>query len=183
MEMKKYKSNYMFTIMFQICNMFLITFPGAFLMWLIFNSNEKEGVLYIFPTYGLLILFFIVLGNVIHFIVSIFTQYKVFIDETKIELKGKKILTKSINIEDVKYITIDQGTISKTGSGSPFSINLFTDNYSESLQLENPSFFMMVNIIKNCKNAKVKFNNWKWYIVSCILFTLFAIILCVVGTN
>ena len=41
MKMKKYKSNYMFTIMFQICNMFLITFPGVFLMWLILNPNEK----------------------------------------------------------------------------------------------------------------------------------------------
>ena len=183
MEMKKYKSNYMFTIMFQICNMFLITFPGAFLMWLIFNSNEKEGVLYIFPTYGLLILFFIVLGNVIHFIVSIFTQYKVFIDETKIEIKGKKILTKSINIEDVKYITIDQGTITKYGGGTPFSVTLFNIDYSNSLQIDNPSFLMTVNIIRSCKNAKVKFNNWKWYIVSCILFTLFAIVLCIVGTN
>ena len=61
--MKKYKSNHMVTIMFQLCNMFLITFPGVFIMWLLFNQDDQQGVLYIFPTYGLLILFFIVLGN------------------------------------------------------------------------------------------------------------------------
>ena len=66
--MKKYKSNYLVTIMFQLCNMFLITFPGVFIMWLLFNPDDQQGVLYIFPTYGLLILYFIVFGHLIHFV-------------------------------------------------------------------------------------------------------------------
>lgn len=181
--MKKFKSNYMVTIMFQLCNIFLITFPGVFLMWLLLNPDDQQGVLYIFPTYGILILFFIVFGNVIHFITTIFTKYKVFIYENKIEIKGKKILTKSMNLSDIKHITIDQGTITKYGGGTAFSINMFNDNCSESLQINNPSFFMIIYLIKKCKNAKVKFNNYKWYIVSCILFTVFAIILCIVGKN
>ena len=44
--MKKYKSNHMVTIMFQLCNMFLITFPGVFIMWLLFNQDDQQGVLY-----------------------------------------------------------------------------------------------------------------------------------------
>lgn len=181
--MRKYRSNYLVTIMFQLCNMFLITFPGVFLMWILLNPDDTEGVLYIFPTYGILVLFFIVFGNVIHFITTIFTKHKVFIYDNKIEIKGKKILTKSINIGDVRHIIIDQGTISKTGSVTAFSINLFNNDYSESLQINNPSFFMIVDLIRNCKNARVKFNNFKWYIISCILFTLFAFILCVYGCS
>lgn len=181
--MKKYKSNYMVTIMFQICNMILITFPGTFLMWLILNTNEKEGVLYIFPTYGAIILICIIFGNIVHFIISIFTKHKVFIEDTKIKIKGKKILTKSMDIDDVKNIIIDQGTITKYGGGTPFSVTLFNTDYSNSLQIDNPSFLMTVNIIRSCKNAKVKFNNYKWYIISCSLFTLFAIILCIIGSN
>lgn len=181
--MKKYKANYMVTIMFRICNMILITFPGAFLMWLILNPNEKEGVLYIFPTYGVILFFCIIFGNIIHFIVSLFTKHKVFIDKTKVELKGKKLLTKAINIEEVKYILIDQGTITKYGGGSAFSVTLFNIDYTKLLQIDNPSFFMILCLIKNCKNAKVKFNNYKWYIIFCILFTIFSVILCFVSAN
>lgn len=181
--MKKYKSNHMVTIMFQLCNMFLITFPGVFIMWLLLNPDDQQGVLYIFPTYGLLILFFIVFGNLIHFITALFTKHKVFIYDNKVEIKGKKIITNSMNLDDIKHIIIDQGTITKYGGGTAFSINLFNDNYSDSLQINNPSFFMILCLIKNCKNAKVKFNNYKWYIVSCILFTVFAIAICIIGKN
>lgn len=178
--MKKYKSNYMVTIMFQLCNMFLITFPGVFIMWLLINPDDQLGVLYIFPTYGLLILFFIVFGNLIHFITALFTKHKVFIYDNKVEIKGKKIITKSMNLDDIKHIIIDQGTITKHGGGTAFSVNLINDNYSDSLQINNPSIFMILYLIKNCKNAKVKFNNYKWYIISCILFTVFAIVLCII---
>ena len=88
-----------------------------------------------------------------------------------------------MNLDDIKYITIDQGTITRYGGGTAFSINLFNGNYSDSLHINNPSFLMMLYLIKNCKNAKVKFNNHKWYIVSCILFTVFAIVLCIIGNN
>lgn len=66
--MKKYKPNFMVTIMFQICNMFIAMFPGIAVMWMMLNPNDIKGVLYIFPTYLVLILFFIIFGNIIHFI-------------------------------------------------------------------------------------------------------------------
>ena len=56
--MKKYKFNYLFTPMFQICSLLISFFPGIFLMWLLINPNEGDGVLYIFPVYIVLILFF-----------------------------------------------------------------------------------------------------------------------------
>ena len=63
------------------------------------------------------------------------------------------------------------------------SIDEVRSNYSKSVNISNPSFFMVIEIIKKCKNAKVKFNNWKWYIISSILFTLFCILLCVFGLS
>lgn len=100
-------------------------------------------------------------------------------------LTGIDISPKTIQraLDDIKHMTIDQGTITKHGGGTAFSIILFNDNYSDSLQINNPSFFMILCLIKNCKNAKVKFNNYKWYIVSCILFTVFSIVLCITGKN
>ena len=160
--MKKYKSNYMFTIMFQICSFLLSLFPGIFIMWLVANPDDAMGVLYIFPSYIVLILFFTVLGNVIHFIISLFTKHTVYIDEKTITLKGKKILTESMKTEDVGLIVFDHGMIT---------------NDTESLNINNPSFFMILKIKKQCKKAKFKFNNWKWYIVWCMIFTAFNTVL------
>ena len=52
------------------------------------------------------------------------------------------MIAKSMNLDDIKHITIDQGTITKYGGGTAFSVNLFNDNYSDSLQINNPSFLM-----------------------------------------
>ena len=176
--MKKYKSNYMFTIMFQICSLLLSLFPGIFITWLVTNPDDAMGVLYIFPSYIVLILFFTVLGNVIHFIISLFTKHTVYIDEKTITLKGKKILTESMKTEDIGLIVFDHGMITKYGRNIPCSITLINHDDTESLNINNPSFFMILKIKKQCKKAKFKFNNWKWYIVWCSIFTVFSAILC-----
>lgn len=181
--MKKYKPNYMVTIMFQLCNMFIAMFPGIAIMWIILNPKDIKGVLYIFPTYLVIVLFFIIFGNIIHLIISLFKKHRVFIDNEFLTVKGKKELTQKIKLCDVKNITLDHGVISKVGGGTAFSINLFNDDYSKSVNISNPSFFMVIEIIKKCKNAKVKFNNWKWYIISSISFALFCILLCVFGLS
>ena len=175
--MKKYKSNYMFTIMFQICSFLLSLFPGIFIMWLVTNPDDAMGVLYIFPSYIVLILFFTVLGNVIHFIISLFTEHKVYIDEKTITLKGKKILTESMKTEDVGLIVFDHGMITKYGRNIPCSITLINHDDTESLNINNPSFFMILKIKNQCKKAKFKFNNWKWYIIWCMIFTAFNTVL------
>lgn len=175
--MKKYKSNYMFTIMFQICSFLLSLFPGIFIMWLVTNPDDAMGVLYIFPSYIVLILFFTVLGNVIHFIISLFTEHKVYIDEKTITLKGKKILTESMKTEDVGLIVFDHGMITKYGGNIPCSITLINHDDTESLNINNPSFFMILKIKNQCKKAKFKFNNWKWYIIWCMIFTAFNTVL------
>ena len=115
--MKKYKFNYLFTVMFQLCSLFISFFPGIFLMLLLLNLN---GVLYIFPLYIVLILFFTVLGNAIHLLISIFTDFHVYIDEKNITIQGKRILTQSMTLEDVSYIVFDQGIITKQRITSRF---------------------------------------------------------------
>ncbi len=176
--MKKYKSNYLFTVMFQLCSLFISFFPGIFLMWLLINPNDSEGVLYIFPLYIVLILFFIVLGNAIHFLISLFTKYTVYIDEKTITVQGKRILTQSMTLEDVKYIVFDHGLMTKYGGGSPCSITLFDASYSKSLTINNPSFLLICELQKRLKYATFKFNNYKWYIISGCGFIAFAILIC-----
>jgi hypothetical protein len=176
--MKKYKSNYLFTVMFQLCSLFISFFPGIFLMWLLINPNEGEGVLYIFPLYIVLILFFTVLGNAIHFLISLFTKYTVYIDEKTITVQGKRILTQSMTLEDVKYIVFDHGRMTKYGGGSPCSITLFDASYSKSLIINNPSFLLICNLQKRLKHATFKFNNYKWYIIFGCGFTVFSLLIC-----
>ena len=163
--------------MFQICSFLLALFPGIFIMWLVTNPDDAMGVLYIFPSYIVLILFFTVLGNVIHFIISLFTEHKVYIDEKTITLKGKKILTESMKTEDVGLIVFDHGMITKYGGNIPCSITLINHDDTESLNINNPSFFMILKIKNQCKKAKFKFNNWKWYIIWCMIFTAFNTVL------
>ena len=176
--MKKYKSNYLFTVMFQLCSLFISFFPGIFLMWLLINPSEGEGVLYIFPLYIVLILFFTVLGNAIHFLISLFTKYTVYIDEKTITVQGKRILTQSMTLEDVKYIVFDHGRMTKYGGGSPCSITLFDASYSKSLTINNPSFLLICELQKRLKHATFKFSNYKWYIISGCSFIAFAILIC-----
>ena len=78
--------------------------------------------------------------------------------------------------EDVTYVEFDEGVIPKSGYELPASIRLFNKDYSQSLIICNPSFFMIVEINKRCKNANFKFKNYKWYIVLCSLFTAIVII-------
>ncbi len=176
--MKKYKPNYMFTIMFQLCSLFLSFFPGIFIMWLVLNPNEAEGVLYIFPLYIVLILFFTVLGNVIHFLISLFTKHSVHIDEKTITVQGKRILTQCMPLEDVNYVVFDQGTISKYGGGAPCSITLYDIKYDKSLTIKNPSFLLICELQKRLKHATFKFNNYKWYIIFGCGFAVLSILIC-----
>ena len=176
--MKKYKSNYLFTVMFQLCSFFTSFLPGIFLILLINPTNEGEGVLYIFPLYIVLILFFTVLGNAIHFLISLFTKYTVYIDEKTITVQGKRILTQSMTLEDVKYIIFDHGHITKYGGGSPCSITLFDASYSKSLTINNPSFLLICELQKRLKHATFKFSNYKWYIIFGCGFIAFAILIC-----
>jgi regulatory protein YycH of two-component signal transduction system YycFG len=114
----------------------------------------------------------------IHFLISLFTKHKVYIDEESITIQGKKIVTQSIKIEDVCHVIFDQGTITRYGGGTPCSITLFDSDYNKSVIIENPSFFMICELQKRCKNAKFKFNNYKWYIIGCCISTAASIAFC-----
>ena len=176
--MKKYKSNYVFTIMFQLYNMYLSFLPGILIIMIWLNPNEPAAGMYIFPVYLFITLFFLVLGNVLHFLISLFTKHKVYIDEDSVTIQGKRIVTQSMKFKDVKNVIFDHGSIGKVSS-TPCSITLFDSYYySNSLIIENPSFFMICELQKKCKNAKFKFNNYKWYIIWCCISTAGSIALC-----
>lgn len=177
--MKQYKSNYLFTLMFQLSNMWLMFFPGIFIM-LLLRPNGLEEVLGIFPLYLISILFFIIFGNAIHFLICLFTKHNVYIDEETITVKGRKRLTQSMELKDVKHVVFDHGVIVRTG-GKPCSIALFDDSYSNYVNIENPSFLMICELKKRLKNVKFKFNNYKWYIIWCCSITAISIILCLVS--
>ena len=171
--MKKYKSNYVFTFSFIMCNLFLSFFPGLFLMWILLNPTEPEGILYLLLSYIGFIAFFIVGGNLLHFFISLFTKHTIYIDEDTITIKGKKIYTQSMKLEDVSHVLFDQGTIRKYGGGTPCSITLYDMTYSQVLTVNNPSFLMICELQKRLKHATFKFNNYKWYIIWCGIITAF----------
>lgn len=179
--MKKYKANYMFTLMFRMCTMLLTLCPGIIIMWLLLNPQDAIEALYIFPGYGCLVLFFTVLGNVIHFLISLFTKHTVYIDEKSITLQGKRILTQCMSLEDVKYVIFDHGEIRKYGGGTPCSITLYDIDYDKCLTITNPSFLLICELQKRLKHAAFKFNNYKWYIIFACGFTVFDILICFVA--
>ena len=160
--MKKYKHNYMFTPMFNICNMFLTFIPALFIMLLHWSIEDVKFI----PLFALGIVgFFFVLGNLIHFIICIFSKHTVFIDRDTITHKSKKILTQSINIDEVSFVIFDQGIMGKVSS-TPCSLTLYNNDYTKRVHIKNPSFFLIVEINKRCKKAKFKFNNYKYWIIA-----------------
>lgn len=175
--MKKYKSNYLFTVMFQMCSSLTSFFPGILIMWLMKNPDEVKGILYMFLVYIALISFFTVLGNVIHLIICIFKDYHVYIDEKNITLQGKGIVTQSMPLEEVNLIVFDQGAMTKHGGGLPCSITLFDAQNNKRLTINHPSFLLICELQKRLKHARFKFNNYKWYIIYGCSFAAFAIFL------
>jgi len=163
----------MFTVMFRICNNFLAVIPGIIIAWVGLNLDEAKHAIYIlFPSCVFLILFFAILGNIIHFLISLFTKYKVYLDKDAITVTG----TGSMKLDDIRFIIFDQGD--EMTYGSNCSVQLFNADDSESLEIQNPSFFMILSLCKRCKNAKFKFKNYKYYIIICGCSIVFSIVLC-----
>ena len=177
--MKKYKSNYMFTLMFYLCNMLLAFLPGLIIIGLFLEPGEPVGIGYVVLICAIFIIFLILIGNVLHFIISIFTKHNIFIEDDKLTIKGKKILTQSVMLDDVKYVVFDHGEISRS-SNTPCSINLYVNNHKQGISIKNPSFLLICYLNRRCKNAKFKFNNYKWYIIWSIVVIILSIFLCII---
>ena len=171
--MKQYKSNYVFTYIFQQYNFLLTLLPGLFIILI---STDVESTFNIFHIYILFLLVAIVLGNIIHFLICLFTEHKVYIDEELITVKVGENLTQSIKFEDVSLVLFDHGMLLRSGI-VPCSITLFTEDCDKNLNVNHPSFFLILEINKRCKKAKFKFNNYKWYIIWCCVFTVGSIVL------
>ena len=86
--MKQYKSNYLFTVTFQICNGFLATIPGVIIMGLILG--EIDVLLHAIPAYAVVIFVFVILANIIHLIICLFTKHTVFIVDNNKETNYAK---------------------------------------------------------------------------------------------
>ena len=171
--MKQYKSNYVFTYIFQHYNFLLTLLPGLFIILI---STDVESTFNIFHIYILFLLVAIVLGNIIHFLICLFTEPKVYIDEELITVKVWENLTQSIKFEDVSLVLFDHGMLLRRGI-VPCSITLFTEDCDKNLNVNHPSFFLILEINKRCKKAKFKFNNYKWYIIWCCVATACSIVL------
>ena len=177
--MKKYKHNYMFTPMFNLCNIFLSCVPMIAIMIL---SLDIESAKYL-PLFVLFMIgFFIVLGNVVHFIICIFSKHTVFIEDNTLTHKSKKILTQSINLDEVSFVIFDQGIMGKVSS-TPCSLTLYNNDYTKRVYIKNPSFFLIVEINKRCKNAKFKFNNYKHWIITAAIGIAIGLSILFLGTR
>jgi hypothetical protein len=150
--------------------------PGLILLWLFLNDGTLKFYMLLFIL-SIFIVFFLVFGNLIHFIISLFSKHTVTIENDVITIKGRKKLTQSINLNDVKHVIFDQGSIGK-GSSTPCSLTLHNHNFSETVIINNPSFLLCYYINTTCKNAKFKFNNYKFYIFLSILFLIMMLLIC-----
>ena len=177
--MKRYKSNYLFTVAFQICNGLLATMPGVIIMGLILG--ERGVLLHAIPTYAVVIFVFAILANIIHLIICLFTKHTVFIDNDTISVKERKKLSQSMKLDDVKYVVFDQGAFSKSGSTTPASITLYNEGCKSNVQINDPSFFMICYLQRSLKNASYEFRNYKWYISMACIFAAFLIFLSLAG--
>ena len=128
--------------------------------------------------YIALILFFTVLGNAFHFLISLFTKHTVYIDQNAITVQGKRILTQCMPLEDINYVIFDEGVITKHGGGASCSITLYDANYKNSLTIKNPSFLLICTLQKRLKHATFRFNNYKEYIISGCGFAVLSILIC-----
>ena len=186
--MKKYKSNYMFTCIFQGYNCLLGMFPGLLIFLVSENEISDLHIFHMISKYEMSdfdilhmyissLLLAIVAGNTIHFLICLFTKHKVYIDKEFITVKEGEIPAESIKIEDVTLVLFDPGMILKNEI-VPCSLTVFTDDFDKNLNVNHPSFFMILEIKKRCKHADFKFNDYQWYIVWCSICTVFSAVVC-----
>ena len=177
--MKKYKSNYMFTLMFYLCNMLLAFLPGLIIIGLFLEPVKPIGIEVVAFLRVLFIVFCTLVGNVLHFIISMFTKHHIFVDKNKLTLQDKKILAQSVMLDDVKFVVFDHGEVSRA-KYTPCSINLYVNNRKQGISIKNPSFLLICYLNRRCKNAKFRFNNYKWYIIWSIVVIILSIFLCII---
>ena len=174
MLMKKYKANYMFTIFFNIINTVLSIIPGMAISFLIIDPYELWNVIFAIIA---AVSFFVVLGIILNLIVSLFCKYTVFIDEDTITVKGKKIVTQSINLSEVTYVVFDKGY-----NSVPCSVTLHDVSGKKSLSINHPSFLLMCYLQIKLSDVKFRFNNYKFYIGFVFLGVIIGIGVAVFGS-
>ena len=163
--------------MFNLCNIFLSCVPMIVIMILSLNIESAKYI----PLYVLFMIgFCIILGNMVHFIICIFSKHTVFIEGTTLTHKSKRILTQSIDLDEVSFVIFDQGTIGKVSS-TACSLTLYNNDYTKRVHIKNPSFFLIVEINKRCKNAKFKFNNYKHWIIMASICTVIGLLIAILG--
>ena len=175
--MKKYKNNFVFSPIFQLCNFLLAASAGFIvpILWL----RPKEWY-WLFVAWAVIILLFVVVGNVIHYLLSVSSPYTSFVDDNALTVKyNENDKGKVINFSDVKFVTFDCGAIPLRGSpGRACSIILSKEKGKSSLTINNPSFLLITQIIKRCKLARFRFNNYKWYLFWCGFSVVCSVIVC-----
>ena len=111
--MKKYKDNYMFTFCFIMCNFLILTIPGLLIV-VVFLNDGSIRLYEMFLLIALFIMLFVVFGNVINLLISLFTKHTVFIEDDMLIVRKIKKSTQKIKITDIKHIIFDHGAIGRT---------------------------------------------------------------------
>ena len=169
--MRKYKHNYIFSVAFKTCT-YTLNISPMFLIAAIGKSWEEflEGIFFCVC----IVLFFTIFGTLLHCVISIFTKHAVFIDDKTITLKDKSGAEQSINIDDVRYIVFDDG-----GRWGTSLISIINSDGSQKLHINDPSFLMIVEVLKRCKKAKFSDEDFKIRMG----FLIFAIVAGIIMSN
>lgn len=182
MNKKSFKSNHVLTTCLGITNLFLSVFLALVVPLSIYMGGIFPTVLYFLG----LDLFFIVIvlffGNIAHFITCIFKKPVVFLDDEKIIYCNNTTPETAVYYDRICKILIDEGVVCRRlAYYEPASITLLDSNDNSLMFIENPSFFMVLNLKKRCTHARFKKTVNKYrlitFLVALIIFTLLFVVI------
>lgn len=149
--MKKFRHNYTSTYLLQVLCLVLFIPPMVIAICGLTQSHENYPLGELLSV-GLLatgvgLLAFILLCNLIHLIIGIFTKPLILIDEAGISYQGQKI-----RFDEVEHIRFELGHLRKYSGGDPCTLSLFK-NCETVMSIEHPSFIATHMILKRCPHA------------------------------
>lgn len=171
MNKKSFKSNHVLTTCLGITNLFLCLSLTLVAPLSIFMGGFFPTILYLlgFDLFFIVIVLFF--GNIAHFITCIFKKPVVFLDDEKIIYCNTTPET-VVYYDRICKILIDEGVVCRRlAYCEPASITLLDSSDNSLLFIENPSFFMVLNLKKRCTHARFKKTLNKYSLII-FLFTL-----------
>ena len=164
--MKTYKQNITIPFLTFITYIFIFLVPFLMILWMIINVDKPVDAILSIP-YSLLLIFAIYL---IEEIVNLFGKIS---KKHIVSLSNDKIFydNKEIKYEFVDKIVFEKGLLNKFNKGMSSALILFNGE-KVLMDIKNPSFPVIFNIYKRCKNNKKPLINKKFLLICGIIYLL-----------